>query len=72
MAFDFLKDSLTVVPLLAYPDMQKPYVLYTDASDTSIAACLTQPYDDQGINLHGMRNEKPLYFLSCKLSDTQT
>ena len=32
-AFDFLKESLTVVPLLAYPDTNKPYVLYTDASN---------------------------------------
>ena len=31
-AFDFLKESLTVVPLLAYPDTNKPYVLYTDAT----------------------------------------
>ena len=31
-AFEFRKDSLTVVPLLAYPDPNKPYVLYTDAS----------------------------------------
>lgn len=35
-AFDFLKESLTVVPLLAYPDTNKPYILYTDASDNCI------------------------------------
>ena len=63
-AFDFLKDSLTVVPFLAYPDTNKPYVLYTDASNTCIGACLTQK-TDQG-------EEKPIYFLSHKLSPTQT
>ena len=58
-----------MVPLLAYPDLNKPYVLYTDASDTCIGACLTQQHekeDGSGVE------EKPLYFLSHKLSDTQT
>jgi hypothetical protein len=41
-AFNFLKESLTVVPLLVYPDPNKKYTLYTDASDTCIGACLTQ------------------------------
>ena len=63
-AFDFLKESLTVVPLLAYPDTNKPYVLYTDASNNCIGACLTQKTDDE--------EEKPIYFLSHKLSPTQT
>ena len=61
-AFDFLKDSLTVVPLLSYPDPNKPYKLYTDASDTCIGACLTQTDDEV---------EKPIYFLSHKLSQSQ-
>ena len=63
-AFDFIKESLSVVPLLAYPDTSKPYTLYTDASDTCIGSCLTQ-IDDSGI-------EKPIYFLSHRLSRTQT
>ncbi|KAK3107412.1 hypothetical protein FSP39_013983 [Pinctada imbricata] len=63
-AFDYLKESLTVVPLLAYPDTNKPYVLYTDASDNCIGACLTQETDEG--------DEKPIYFLSHKLSHTQT
>ena len=41
-AFEHLKESLTVVPLLAYPDPNNSYVLYTDASDTCIGVCLTQ------------------------------
>ena len=28
-ALNYLKDSLTTVPLLVYPDSNKPYVLYT-------------------------------------------
>ena len=35
-AFEYLKQSLTVVPLLAYPDPNKPYTLYTDASNYCI------------------------------------
>ena len=55
-AFYFLKESLTVVPLLAYPDTNKPYVLYTDASNNCIGACLTQKTDNE--------EEKPIYFLN--------
>ena len=58
-AFEFLKDSLTVVPFLVYPNTKKPYVLYTDASDTCIGACRTQEHDCV---------EKPIYYLSHKLS----
>ena len=61
-AFQFIKDSLTTVPLLVYPDSNKPYTLYTDASDTCIGACLTQICDGE---------EKPLYYLSHKLSKSQ-
>lgn len=62
-ALDFLKESLTVVPLLAYPDTNKPYILYTDASNNCIGACLTQK-TDKG-------EDKPMYYLSHKLSKTQ-
>ena len=61
-AFQYLKDSLTCVPLLSYPDSNVPYVLYTDASDTCIGACLTQVCDGE---------EKTIYYLSHKLSRTQ-
>ena len=61
-AFEYLKDSLTAVPLLVYPDSNKPYVLYTDASDTCLGACLTQECDG---------DEKLLYYLSHKLSRSQ-
>ena len=61
-AFEFIKDSLTTVPLLVYPNCNKPYTLYTDSSDTCIGACLTQMCDN---------DEKPIYYLSHKLSKSQ-
>ncbi|CAC5416202.1 unnamed protein product [Mytilus coruscus] len=64
------KGELVKVPLLAYPDLNKPYVLYTDASDNCVGACLTQVQESpiKGEN----EVERPIYFLSHKLSDTQT
>ena len=63
-AFDFIKENLIKAPLLTYPNPNKPYTLYTDASDKCIGACLAQ-HDDSG-------EEKPIFFLSHKLSSTQT
>ncbi|CAC5360227.1 unnamed protein product [Mytilus coruscus] len=60
-AFEYLKDSLTVVPLLAYPDTNKTYTLYCDASDTCIGACLTQPCEDTEKKIYGVKSaEKPI------------
>lgn len=70
-AFEKLKSYLSTVPLLAYPDPNKGYILYTDAIQNAVGACLTQPCADPPDNPN-VRNEKPLFFLSHKLSDTQT
>ena len=64
-AFEYFKQSLTVVPLLA-----KPYTLYTDASNSCIGACLTQACEDEENILPNVKNEKPIYYLSHKLSKT--
>lgn len=61
-AFDYIKGSLIVVPLLIYPNPNDPYILYTDASNSCIGACLTQMCEGE---------EQPVYFLSHKLSKTQ-
>ena len=53
VAFDFIKESLTTIPLLTYPDPNLPYTLYTDASDHCVGACLTQVSEIDGA-------EKPL------------
>lgn len=71
-AFSFLKDSLSLIATLAYPDNQKTYFLYVDASKNSIGGCLTQPDDtlDPPENPY-FKNEKPIYFLSHRLTKTQ-
>ena len=65
-AFEYMKESLTVIPLLSYPDFNKKFILYRDASDSAIGACLVQEQEENSEIL-----EKPLYFLSHKLSPTQ-
>lgn len=62
-AFDYLKSSLTVIPLMAFSDPSKDYVLYTDASDSAIGACLVQTSDDEeGEVIQIVPNEKPIYY----------
>ena len=41
-AFKTLKDKLVKPPILAYPDYQKEYLLYTDASSNAIGMVLAQ------------------------------
>ena len=67
IAFDKLKDALVQLPLLSFPDQRLPYTLYTDASDKCIGACLTQVLEESGSKV-----ERPIYYLSHRLSDTQT
>ena len=57
-AFDLMKKSLTVIPLLSYPDPNKRFILYTDASDTCIGAVLCQKYTEGEETF-----EKPVYFI---------
>ena len=69
-AFETLKQQLTVVPMLGHPDPNKPYILYTDCSDTSLGAVLVQQEEGETW-LEGIPNEKPIYFLSHRLSPSQ-
>eukprot|EP00794_Sanderia_malayensis_P003974 gene3974-4523_t len=41
-AFEYLRNSLLKAPILAYPDFNERFSLYTDASNTGIGAVLAQ------------------------------
>ena len=44
-AFVFLKGALLEAPILASPDISKPFKLYTDASQYAMGAVLMQEHD---------------------------
>ena len=44
--FELLKETLCTHPILWYPDPNRSYVLFTDASEYGWAGVLTQPYKD--------------------------
>ena len=46
-AFDEIKRRMTMASIVAHPDFEKPFILYTDASEEGIGAVLHQK-DDQG------------------------
>ena len=57
-AFQLIKREIATAPILAYYNPKKPTVLQTDASSKELGACLLQ-------------NQKPVYFASKALSETQ-
>ena len=61
-AFEHLKNTIVQAPILHYPNPNKNYIIYTDASDDACRAQLSQEHD--GI-------EFPITFLSHTFSETQ-
>jgi hypothetical protein len=71
-AFDCLKAGLTRVPRLAYPNLNKPFILYTDASANALGALLTQEISNTDEPIFpGCPNEQPIHFMSHKFSESQ-
>ena len=60
--FLHLKESITQAPILCYPDPNKTYIVYTDASDDACGVQLSQEHDG---------TEFPIDFLSHTFSETQ-
>ena len=41
-AFDEIKKKMTMAPIVAHPDFEKPFILYMDASGEGIGVVLHQ------------------------------
>nr|XP_034325279.1 uncharacterized protein LOC105323550 isoform X4 [Crassostrea gigas] len=61
-AFTSLKYALMVTPVLKLPDISKPFILQTDASDAGVGAVLLQ--EEDGV-------KKPVFYASQKLKSHQ-
>ena len=62
-AFQSLKDAITSDRVMVHPQIGKPYILYTDASNFCVGAVLCQE-DEEGI-------ERPIQYVSAQLSPAQ-
>ena len=63
-AFNTLKRDLLSDHCVAFPDINKPYNLYTDACDYAMGAVLTQTDEKTG-------KEKAVYYISHQFNDVQ-
>ena len=61
-AFEHLKNAIVQAPILHYPNPNKTYIVYTDASDDACRAQLSQEHDG---------TKFPVAFLSHTFSETQ-
>ena len=61
-AFLNLKEAIIQAPILHYPDPNKKYIVYTDASDDACGAQLLQEHNE---------TEFPIAFLSHTFTETQ-
>ena len=61
-AFIHLKEAIVQAPILHYPNPNKTYIVYTDASDDACGVQLSQEHDG---------TEFPVAFLSQTLTKTQ-
>ena len=66
-SFEHLRALLMQHPILKYPDQEKPYMLFTDASKIGWSGVLTQPYW-QGGEDSPSTGKKPKYHPVCYVS----
>lgn len=62
-AFEKLKEALSIVPVLMYPDYEKPLIVSTDSSSKAVGAVLSK--------LHKNGRELPIYYASRNLNDAE-
>ena len=58
-----MKKHLTTAPILTYPNFEKPFILFTDASTAGLGAVLSQK-DDEG-------RERVVAYASRRVSETE-
>ena len=63
ISFQMLKDTLCSALILKYPDMTKPYMLYTDASKYGWAGVLTQSHTSV-VDGKSITMDHPLLYVS--------
>uniref|UniRef100_A0A669C7S5 Reverse transcriptase domain-containing protein n=1 Tax=Oreochromis niloticus TaxID=8128 RepID=A0A669C7S5_ORENI len=61
-AFNHLKQRFASAPILSQPDLNQPFIVEVDASDTGVGAVLSQKVEGK---LH------PCAYFSCRLSPTE-
>lgn len=59
-SFDTLKETLKNLPILQYPDFEKPFTITVDASKGGIGAVLSQISDDTA-QINGQRNKAVIW-----------
>jgi hypothetical protein len=62
-AFEGIKKAISSAPVLAKPDFEKEFTIYTNATEEAVSTILIQN-DDQG-------NEKPVAYMSQSLFDDE-
>ena len=62
-SFELLKEALIKEPILRFPDPNKHYILYTDASKYAWSCVLTQQYTHDIDNKHVVVNH-PITYIS--------
>ena len=66
-SFNHLRELLMQHPILRYPDPNREYILYTDASGIGWAGVLTQAFDDE----KGISKQHPICYVSGQFRGSQ-
>ena len=70
LSFEMLKDALMSAPILKYPDTEKPYTIFTDASKYGWAGVLTQEHTSI-VNSEKVTTNHPVAYVSGMFRGSQ-
>ncbi|KAJ8389317.1 hypothetical protein AAFF_G00121820 [Aldrovandia affinis] len=67
-AFDHLHKALITTPILLIPDLTKPFLLDTDASNNGVGAVLSQASEDVNVkDQHGRPGDPSFWTILCQI-----